>query len=145
MKFWELITTDGEVKYIQPQFAEAINRDISSGKEHIGNDEKIRVKDIKRFRESDRPYYGEEKQLNPGELTEAQTAFNTPVIIDDCVKALAAKKRVPTRKIEYYQKIGYRILKEEENGAWVGFWVPAHLFDGRRYERATREEAQLIP
>lgn len=124
MFYYELVTSDGEVKYIPPQHASAINQAISSGAEHIGTDEKIRVRNIVRFRESEKRYVDESNLLEAGESVEVDNPFIEES--EEGIKARAVKMSVPSRKLDHYQKSGYTTLSTEENRAWVAFWQPTH-------------------
>lgn len=139
--YWELVTSDGEIKYIAPQHAAAINQAIASGKEHIGTDEKIRVRDIKRFRESMKPYHSPSTLLGEGEAVDVDTPFAEES--EAGIKVLAVKKSIPLRKLDEYQKIGYTTLSVEDNRAVVAFWQPSHQMNSN-LELCTPSEARRL-
>jgi len=140
--YWRITTTKGETIDVAPQYATEIKRQMDSGATHLNSKERLRINSIESFRETDRPYIDTAHQLSAGELTEAQTAFG-PIITEEGVKCIAVKKQVPTSKRDYYQKVGYTLLSEDEM-LTVAFWIPANNFDGSYMQKCTKEEAGRI-
>lgn len=140
--YWEIVTTTGETKLVPPQYAAQIKQELRSGQTHLTTYEPILIRSIQAFKETDKPYIDASHQLAAGDLTEAQAAFG-PIITEEGVKCIAAKKVVPGNKRDYYQKIGYTILAEDEK-VTVGFWLPAHNFDPSYMQKCTKEEARRI-
>ena len=143
MKYYhELVTTDREVRYIAPQYVHIIQQviDRGNGDEHIGS-ENLRVKDIKYFRASRKPYVDETNLLEGGVPVE-QHVF--PTESEAGIKSIAVKKQVPRRMLDYYSKSpGYTVLAEEDNWADVGFWIPSHHITDK-VEPCTADEVRRL-